>query len=112
MLVELDKDEEHLPIAEVADFLPESVPRFICYSYKQVWRDGRTSYPVCFIYYCPREIQPNLAMMYTATKNTVCTKFEIMKSFDLEEAELLNEDWLKEKLGFFDRSGTEKIVFN
>lgn len=29
------------------------------------------------------------------------------QSFDLEDAEHLNEDWLKEKLGFFDRSGSK-----
>jgi hypothetical protein len=77
--VELDCDESNINIREVSDMLPEAVPRYICYSYKHAWNDGRVSFPLCFIFYCPPEIQPTLAMLYSSTKNLVCNKFEILK---------------------------------
>ncbi len=40
-------------ISEVAAELPEFSPRFIAYSYCHTHDDGRVSYPLVFIHYCP-----------------------------------------------------------
>ena len=38
---------------QVAEELPEFSPRYVAYSYCHDHGDGRKSFPLCFIYYCP-----------------------------------------------------------
>eukprot|EP01112_Ceratiomyxa_fruticulosa_P011684 TRINITY_DN3195_c0_g1_i1.p1 TRINITY_DN3195_c0_g1~~TRINITY_DN3195_c0_g1_i1.p1 ORF type:complete len:139 (+),score=18.14 TRINITY_DN3195_c0_g1_i1:178-594(+) len=101
MVVEKDSILEKVSIEDIAQELPDSSPRYIIYSFKYTRPDGRMSYPIVFIFYCPREIQPNIAMLYTSTKQNVIQKLEILKTWDAQEPETLTTDWLKEKMAFF-----------
>jgi len=101
LLVEIDQQMDNVSISDVAAALPESAPRFIAYSYKYTHPDGRTSLPLVFIFYCPRDISPTLNMLYTSTKTRLINSLEIMKTFDVQDVESLNQDWLNEKMKFF-----------
>eukprot|EP01113_Clastostelium_recurvatum_P046407 TRINITY_DN812_c0_g1_i2.p1 TRINITY_DN812_c0_g1~~TRINITY_DN812_c0_g1_i2.p1 ORF type:complete len:155 (+),score=36.95 TRINITY_DN812_c0_g1_i2:50-466(+) len=101
MIIELDETLTNVTVEEIAEQLPEAAPRYIIYSYKQARDDGRVSYPIVFIFYCPRGISPELAMLASSSKTNITNRLDISKSFDLQEAETLTTDWLKEKLAFF-----------
>ena len=99
--VEIADTIANTPIDDLQYELPESAPRFIAYSYKYTHDDGRVSYPLVFIFYCPPGINPALNMMYASTKQRLSNALEIMKIFDVRNAEDMTEAWLKDKLGFF-----------
>ena len=41
-------------VEELKESLPDHQPRFIVYTFKLSHSDGRSSYPLCFIFYSPR----------------------------------------------------------
>lgn len=41
------------------------------YSYVYKHDDGRVSYPLCFIYYCPEGCNPVTTMLYAGSRNSV-----------------------------------------
>ena len=41
-------------VEELKESLPDHQPRFIVYTFKLSHNDGRSSYPMCFIFYSPR----------------------------------------------------------
>jgi len=96
-------EDERKPVTleEIAEDLIESQPRYIVYSYKYTRDDGRTSYPLVLIFYCPQELQPRTAMIYSSTKQPLVNKLQIMKTFDVQLPETMTEAWLREKLAFF-----------
>eukprot|EP00011_Vannellida_sp_DIVA3-517-6-12_P014488 CAMPEP_0114621388 /NCGR_PEP_ID=MMETSP0168-20121206/9204_1 /TAXON_ID=95228 ORGANISM="Vannella sp., Strain DIVA3 517/6/12" /NCGR_SAMPLE_ID=MMETSP0168 /ASSEMBLY_ACC=CAM_ASM_000044 /LENGTH=142 /DNA_ID=CAMNT_0001832587 /DNA_START=37 /DNA_END=465 /DNA_ORIENTATION=+ len=110
MLIKIDKDKlevevedilEQVSIEELADELPAATPRFIAYSYLYTHSDGRKSFPLVFIFFCPPGINPTLNMMYASTKQRLANALQIQKIFDVRDADELSEEWLKKKLAFF-----------
>eukprot|EP01095_Lingulamoeba_sp_RSL-Kostka_P006310 TRINITY_DN197_c0_g1_i1.p1 TRINITY_DN197_c0_g1~~TRINITY_DN197_c0_g1_i1.p1 ORF type:complete len:140 (+),score=46.90 TRINITY_DN197_c0_g1_i1:71-490(+) len=99
--VELEEIIEEIPFDELADEVPAATPRFIAYSYKYTHNDGRVSYPLIFIFYCPPGIRPELNVMYASTKQNLSHELSIMKIFDIRNIDDFDEEWLKNKLAFF-----------
>jgi hypothetical protein len=52
--------------------------RFIAYSYELKHDDGRVSYPLVFIFYCPNTT-PNWNMLYSSAKTRLTNALKIMK---------------------------------
>jgi Cofilin/tropomyosin-type actin-binding protein len=101
LLVEVEDELAQVPIEDIADELPPSAPRYVCYSYLNTHADGRKSYPLVFIYYIPPGCNPELNMLYSSTKLPLTRLFNIQKEFELRDQEDLTEEWLKKKLSFF-----------
>lgn len=101
LCVEIDEEVPDITLDDLQEYLPESVPRFILYEYEYTHTDGRTSYPLVFIYYSPRELKPELAMLYSSTKGQVVNGASVMKIFDIQVAEDMTMDWINEKMKFF-----------
>lgn len=53
-LVCIDELIEDVSIEELQEHLPGHQPRYIAYSCRIEHKDGRISYPLCFIYFTPR----------------------------------------------------------
>jgi len=102
LMVEIDTPLEDATIEDVANNLPDSAPRYILYSYQYKHSDGRSSNPLVFIFYCPRDINPTLNMLYASTKTLLINTLQVMKTFDIQVSEDLNEQWLNNKLKLFD----------
>jgi len=102
LTVEIDSTVDNVSLKQIAQDLPESVPRYIAYSYKHTHPDGRTSLPLVFVFYCPSDISPTLNMLYASTKTRLINSLQIMKTFDIQSADSLTEEWLKGKLKLFD----------
>lgn len=74
----LDREIE-AEIDEVGEDLPEATPRYIAYSYKRVHPDGRLSFPLVFIFYCPPGISTSLNILYSSTKTLLVNELHISK---------------------------------
>jgi len=101
LIVEIEEEIDNCSLEQIAQQLPESAPRFIAYSYKHSHPDGRVSMPLVFIFYCPSDINPNAAMLYSSTKTRLVNAIQVMKIFDVQDSSQLSEQWLIEKLKFF-----------
>ncbi|XP_065178808.1 glia maturation factor gamma-like [Sycon ciliatum] len=101
LLVKVDEEYDDIPLDELAEELPTSQPRFVVYSYKYEHKDGRLSYPLCFIFYSPEGCSVDLNMMYAGSKTSLTKEADIGKIFEVRSTEDITEEWLKSKLGFF-----------
>jgi hypothetical protein len=93
--------------------------------------DGRTSFPLVFIFYCPKGINTKLNILYASTKPVLTESLQVQKVgwaraavggccapnpdlfssnarsfpplqlFSVATTEELTESWLKDKLAFF-----------
>lgn len=98
--IHVDEKLDHVEnLEELKDYLPEHQPRYIILSYKQKHCDGRISYPICFIFYTPRDSQIDLQMMYAGSKVTLQKEADISRGYEIRELDEMNEEWLHEKLG-------------
>eukprot|EP00049_Salpingoeca_infusionum_P017270 m.352347 g.352347 ORF g.352347 m.352347 type:complete len:142 (-) comp16496_c0_seq1:256-681(-) len=101
MEVEIDEEYDDCTLEEVAEDLPEFAPRYIVFSYCHRRSDGRVSYPLVFLYYCPGGVKPEMNMIYAGTKTSVINAIDITKSWEIRDAEDITEEWLLSKLEFF-----------
>ena len=69
---ELLEDLENLE--ELRDNLPDHQPRYIIYTCCLSHDDGRASYPMCFIFFSPRDCKPEMQMMYAGSRNHLVNK--------------------------------------
>lgn len=53
MIEEDEAFDNDISVEDLAEELPDTSPRYVVYSYKYTHKDGRVSYPLIFIYYCP-----------------------------------------------------------
>lgn len=94
----VEEEYEDYSIEELAEELPECQPRYLVYSHVHTHGDGRVTYPLCFIYYCPRGCKPDQLMRYAGSRPHVEKISDIRKVFELRDKENFTEDWLLEKL--------------
>ncbi|XP_055838903.1 glia maturation factor beta [Episyrphus balteatus] len=97
-LVILNELIDDISVDELQDVLPGHQPRYVIYTYKMVHDDQRISYPMCFIFYTPRDSQIELQMMYACTKSALQREVDLTRVYEVRELDELTEDWLKEKL--------------
>lgn len=97
-LVCVDELLDEISVDELQEQLPGHQPRYIVYSYKMIHEDNRISYPMCFIFYTPRDSQMELQIMYAGTKRALQREADLTRVYEVRELDELTEDWLKEKL--------------
>lgn len=90
---------EQLKIEDLQNCLPSHQPRFIILSYKHEHIDGRISFPLCFIFYTPRDSHRELQIMYAGSKMSLQREANLTRSYEIRELEELTEEWLLGKLG-------------
>ncbi|EDW54570.1 glia maturation factor beta [Drosophila sechellia] len=96
--VVLDEFIDDISVDELQDTLPGHQPRYVIYTYKMVHDDQRISYPMCFIFYTPRDSQIELQMMYACTKSALQREVDLTRVYEIRELDELTEEWLKAKL--------------
>lgn len=97
-LVCVDELLDEISVDELQEQLPGHQPRYIVYSYKMVHDDNRISYPMCFIFYTPRDSQMELQIMYAGSKRALQREADLTRVYEVRELDELTEDWLREKL--------------
>lgn len=93
----IDEHLEDVSVDDLQEQLPSHQPRFIIYSYKMIYED-RVSYPICFIFYTPRDSMMELQMLYARSKLLLQKEADLTKSFEIREMEDFTEEWLRAKL--------------
>ena len=84
---------------DVVEELPDNNPRFALVSFEMQHKDGRVSYPLVGLYYCPSSAPTNQKMMYASTCSSLFQKAQVVgKVFDLTDAEELTQDWIIEQI--------------
>ncbi|OLY78467.1 Glia maturation factor beta [Smittium mucronatum] len=63
--------------------------------------DGRTTYPLIFIYYCPPTSSPEMMMLYASSQHQFQNELNLGKAYVLHESEEFTKEWLEERLGKF-----------
>ncbi|KAF5279892.1 hypothetical protein FQR65_LT15162 [Abscondita terminalis] len=94
----IDDIMEGVEITDLQEALPGHQPRYIIISYKRNHDDGRVSFPLCFIFYTPRDSHAELQMLYAGSKMSLQKECSLTRSFDIRELEELTEEWLLGKL--------------
>ncbi len=62
---------QDISVEDLVAELPVHQPRYVAYSYCLKHSDGRTSYPLCFIFISPTGCKPEMQMMYAGSKNSL-----------------------------------------
>ncbi|CAB3233471.1 unnamed protein product [Arctia plantaginis] len=96
--LEVDEELESVELEELQDILPSHQPRFIVYSYKLEHSDGRTSFPMCFIFYTPRDAHMELQVMYAGTQRALAAAVGAPRLLEVRELDELTAHWLQDKL--------------
>eukprot|EP00700_Malawimonas_jakobiformis_P001616 EC721923.1.p1 GENE.EC721923.1~~EC721923.1.p1 ORF type:complete len:143 (+),score=25.87 EC721923.1:39-467(+) len=91
----VDSVKDNVTLEDIADELSESQPCYIVYSYKFDRDDGRVQYPLLLIFYMPQACPIDLNMLSTNTKRHVMDKFQLSRSFDVQNLDTLTNDWLQ-----------------
>ncbi|XP_023325711.1 glia maturation factor beta [Eurytemora carolleeae] len=93
-----DETLEDTSAEELRDSLPEHQPRFVLFSYPLQHSDGRSSFPLCFIFSSPRDCKPELQMMYAGSKLSLVNKIQSQNVYEIRELEELTDEWIQSKL--------------
>ncbi|XP_049788755.1 glia maturation factor beta [Schistocerca nitens] len=94
----IDEQLEDVSPDDLRELLPSHQPRFVVYSYRMEHKDGRVSFPMCFIYITPRDSQMELQIMYAGTKLALQKEADLTRVYEVRELDELTEEWLQEKL--------------
>ncbi|MFH4980578.1 hypothetical protein AB6A40_007287 [Gnathostoma spinigerum] len=94
----LDGKYEDCEIEEIGRELPSQQPRFIIISYHLEHSDGRSSYPMCLIYYSPSGCSPEMQMLYAGSRNRLVEECELTKNLEIRDAEELTKETLSSNL--------------
>eukprot|EP01123_Difflugia_compressa_P011542 TRINITY_DN4652_c0_g1_i1.p1 TRINITY_DN4652_c0_g1~~TRINITY_DN4652_c0_g1_i1.p1 ORF type:complete len:141 (+),score=27.54 TRINITY_DN4652_c0_g1_i1:66-488(+) len=76
------------------DHLPESEPRYIAFSTKQTFPDGRITFPLLFIFWCPPSSM-TMNSIYASAKQRVINTLEILKIFECRDKDEFTNEWLE-----------------
>ncbi|XP_078589663.1 glia maturation factor gamma-like isoform X1 [Branchiostoma floridae x Branchiostoma japonicum] len=101
MTIILDDEYEDCTLDDLQEELPGHLPRYLVYSYCLSHDDGRTSFPLVFIFISPAGCKPELQMMYAGTKTALVTEAQMTKVFEVRNVDELTDEWLRGKLALF-----------
>ncbi|XP_005112631.1 glia maturation factor beta [Aplysia californica] len=101
LTIVLDEEHEDITIEDLQDELPAQQPRYIILSYVQKHDDGRTSFPLMFIYVTPQGCNPEQQMMYAGSKLEAVKNLGLTKVIELRSLEDLTEETVLDKLKLF-----------
>uniref|UniRef100_A0A069DP79 Putative glia maturation factor beta n=1 Tax=Panstrongylus megistus TaxID=65343 RepID=A0A069DP79_9HEMI len=94
----IDDQLEDVSLDELQEILPGHQPRYLVYTCRMEHKDGRISFPMCFIYVTPRDCQTNLQIMYAGTKLAVQKEANLSHVYEVRELDELTDEWLMTKL--------------
>ncbi|CAG9577025.1 unnamed protein product [Danaus chrysippus] len=96
--LEVDDELDNIELEDLQEILPSHQPRFIVYSYKLEHTDGRISFPMCFIFYTPRDAHMELQVMYAGTQRALAAAVGAPRLLEVREIDDLTNEWLNDKL--------------
>ncbi|KAK8883353.1 hypothetical protein M9Y10_046003 [Tritrichomonas musculus] len=96
--VNLEKEfKDGISLDDMIKELPTNLPRFIIYMPERVHPDGRKSYPLILISYCPPGLPPQVNIVYSNSRTELQKDFQINHIWDITKRIHLGDAELKEK---------------
>ncbi|KAJ2548794.1 hypothetical protein EV175_004690 [Coemansia sp. RSA 1933] len=96
-----DETFEDIGFDELIDELPDDAPRYVVVSYRFAHDDGRVSYPLVFVYYCPLTSALTARMLYASTQQLFEKVAHLGKSYILQDKTQFSQEWLESNLNKF-----------
>ncbi|GMS88161.1 hypothetical protein PENTCL1PPCAC_10336, partial [Pristionchus entomophagus] len=93
----IDEEMEDVSMDEIRDELPQQQPRFLLLSYAYKHADGRTSFPMCMIFYSPPGCSPEQQMLYAGSRNNLVNECELTKNFEVRDQDELTQEYIDSK---------------
>jgi len=90
-------DDTYTSMAELADELPDSSPRFVLLSYPLTLPSGRLSVPYVLLYYLPENCNPSSRMSYAGAVELMRSEAVVNRVIEFTEVSEL--EGIEEKLG-------------
>lgn len=97
-LVVTDELFEDIKLDDLQEHLPSHQPRYILFNYRMTHSDNRISNPIVFIFYTPRDSQPDLQVLYASMKVLLTREVGLPRVYEVRDIDDLTEDWLQGKL--------------
>ncbi|CAD5222285.1 unnamed protein product [Bursaphelenchus xylophilus] len=97
MTIEVEEELEDVLIEEITQEVPAHQPRFILISFENKIEDGRITYPLCFIFYCPPGCPVELTMLYAGSRNNLVQLCELSKCAEIRDLEDITFEFLANK---------------
>lgn len=88
---------EGITLDDLALKLPQDQPRFVVYMPERVHPDGRKSYPLILISYCPPSLPPQVNIVYSNSRSELHKTFQVNHMWDINRRLDLDDEDLKEK---------------
>jgi hypothetical protein len=97
--IELEADyPEGKSLGEIANDLPGNDTRLIVVMPERKHADGRKSYPIVLIAYCPQGLSPQVNIVHSNARTMVAKDFQLTLVWDVKKRLLLSDEALAEKL--------------
>ncbi|KAG0167162.1 hypothetical protein DFQ28_006243 [Apophysomyces sp. BC1034] len=93
-----DEVYDNISLEDLVEELPENSPRYIVLSYERRHADGRINFPLVFIYWSPSSAKAEVNMLYASAKTYLQETINVMRGFDIREADMLNDKYLSSQL--------------
>jgi hypothetical protein len=82
---------------ELANLLPAIEPRFIALMPERIHPDGRKSYPMVLICYCPPGLSPQVNVVYSNARTTLVKVFQLNLVWEVKKKLQLGDEELVDK---------------
>ncbi|CAO1631073.1 unnamed protein product [Sympodiomycopsis kandeliae] len=96
--MEIEDEFQSISLEDLQEELEENSPRYVILDYELKHKDGRVSYPLVLVYWCPQTSSTQLSTLYTSALSNLSVQADIGKVVDMREGVLDQED-LEKKLG-------------
>ena len=93
----LEEHPEGVPLDEMAEKLPKAEARFIITVPERVHKDGRKSYPIVLVAYCPMGLPPQLNIFYSNARVQLAKDFNITNVWEAKKKYQIGDEELAEK---------------
>jgi hypothetical protein len=99
LTIELEMDyPDGKSLDEIADTLPGNDTRLIVIMPERSHSDGRKSYPMVLICYCPQGLSPQVNIVHSNARTMVAREFQLTLIWEVKKRLLLSDEALAEKL--------------
>lgn len=93
----LEEFKEGIPLDDLASKLPTDQPRFMIVMPERTHADGRKSYPIVLIAYCPPGQSPQTNIVYSNARGQIAKEFNITYVWEIKKKYQLGDEEMAEK---------------
>ncbi|PWN23641.1 glia maturation factor beta [Microstroma glucosiphilum] len=98
LLMEMEEQFDDVSLEELEDELPENTPRYILLSYQLSHKDGRVSFPLVLLFWCPETSSVEMSTLYASALSSLSVQSDVGKVVEFREGKV-ERKVLEQRLG-------------